>query len=182
MQKLNQKERLRTIVKRIVIRIPLTRRWYLAGYLSRRIRRQRFVNFIFQGILRQNADCPWSVHYTSQVVCPHKIKIGHGVERSLMLSANCYIQGGNGVEMGDGTLFGPGVRIISANHDLDNMKKWLPDKPIRIGNNCWLGANAVILPGVKLGDNVIVGAGAVVTKSFPSNVMLAGNPAKKIKP
>ena len=50
-----------------------------------------------------------------------------------------------------------------------------------IGDNVWIGGNAVILPGVTLGDNVVVGAGAVVTKSFPSNVAIAGNPAKVIK-
>jgi len=98
-----------------------------------------------------------------------------------MFSGGCYIQGGNGIEIGDGTIFAPGVRIISANHDPMNLDQWLPGKPIKIGKNCWIGANAVVLPGVKLGDSVIVGGGAVVTKSFPSNVIIAGNPAQVIK-
>ena len=97
-----------------------------------------------------------------------------------MFSGGCYIQGGNGIEIGDGTIFAPGVKVISANHDPKDLKHWLPDRPIRIGNSCWIGANAVILPRVELGDNVIVGAGAVVTKSFPSNVVLVGNPARVI--
>jgi len=50
--------------------------------------------------------------------------------------------------------------------------------PIKIGKNCWLGANSVILPGVELGDNVIVAAGAVVTKSFSNNLVIGGVPAK----
>ena len=54
-------------------------------------------------------------------------------------------------------------------------------KPVTIGNDCWIGGQAVINPGVTLGDNVVVGSGAVVTKSFPSNVVIAGNPAKIIK-
>ena len=53
--------------------------------------------------------------------------------------------------------------------------------PIRIGNKCWIGANAIVLPGVSLGDHVIVGAGAIVTKSFPSNCTIAGVPARIIK-
>jgi acetyltransferase-like isoleucine patch superfamily enzyme len=55
-------------------------------------------------------------------------------------------------------------------------------KDVVIGNKCWIGMNAMILPGVHLGDNTIVGAGSVVTKSFPEgNVVIAGNPAKLIK-
>ena len=53
-------------------------------------------------------------------------------------------------------------------------------KNVKIGNNCFIGAKAIILPGVSIGDNVIVGAGSVVTKNIPSNVVVAGNPAKII--
>jgi len=89
--------------------------------------------------------------------------------------------GDNGIEIGDGTIFAPGVKIISANHDPQDLSQWKLDRPIKIGKNCWIGANAVILPGVELGDNVIVGAGAVVTNSFPDNVIVAGNPATIVK-
>jgi maltose O-acetyltransferase len=91
------------------------------------------------------------------------------------------VQGINKIYIGDYTIFAPGVKIISANHDKKDYHSH--DKsisPIKIGKNCWLGANSVILPGVELGDNVIVGAGAVVTKSFPDNVILGGVPAKII--
>ena len=53
--------------------------------------------------------------------------------------------------------------------------------PISIGRGCWIGQNVTVLPGVTLGDNVIVGAGSIVTSSFPSNVIIAGSPAKVIK-
>ncbi|RIM07161.1 acyltransferase, partial [Staphylococcus cohnii] len=69
-----------------------------------------------------------------------------------------------------------------ANHDSNNLNDHLEGKDVRLGKNCWLGMNSVILPGVSLGDNTIVGAGSIVTKSFDEgNVVIAGNPAKIVK-
>jgi len=137
------------------------------------------VNKFFQNVLDINNDIPWMVHFTSRVT--GKITIGENVWISFAVSGGCYIQGGNGIIIGDNTIFAPGVKIISANHDINNYNVWEKDNPIIIGKNCWIGTNAVILPGVELGDNVIVGAGSIVTKSFPSNCIIAGNPAKIIK-
>jgi len=71
--------------------------------------------------------------------------------------------------------------MISSNHDPNNYDAFLPCEPIEIGNNSWIGANAVILPGVKLGNHVVVAAGAVVTKSFSDNFIVGGVPARVIK-
>ena len=138
------------------------------------------INKFYQSILDINNDIPWMVHFTSCVT--GNIAIGKGVWISFAVSGGCYIQGGNNIKIGDGTIFGPGVKIISANHNPDNLHLWIPAEQINIGKNCWIGANALILPGVKLGDNVTVGGGAVVTKSFPEgNCIIAGNPAILIK-
>jgi len=118
------------------------------------------------------------VHFTS--IVSGRITIGENVASSFANSSGCYIQGINEIFIDDDTIFAPGVKIISANHDTVNIKKHIQKNPVRIGKNCWLGANAVILPGVELGDHVIVGVGSVVTKSFPANVVIAGNPAKII--
>lgn len=88
------------------------------------------------------------------------------------------------VKIGDNCLIGPQVGIYTACHPIDRATRVSGvelGKPITIGNDCWIGGRAVINPGVTLGDNVIVGSGAVVTKSFPSNVIIAGNPAKIIR-
>jgi acetyltransferase-like isoleucine patch superfamily enzyme len=156
-------------------------RWVVENALLRHWR-LLLVNWVFQRILGINNDVPWSVHYTSRVVNPKKINLGRYVVRSMALSGGCYFQGGNGIIIGDGTIIAPGVKIISANHDTNDIGRfWEEDDPIQIGADCWIGANAVILPGVCLGDRVIVGAGSVVTKSFKSDSIIAGVPAKNIK-
>jgi acetyltransferase-like isoleucine patch superfamily enzyme len=139
------------------------------------------VNAIFQRIFRLNASVNFQVNFTSTVIAGDKIILGRGVWKSFALSGNCYIQAGNGVYIGDDTIFAPGVKIISANHGMDSDKSWEPSAPIRIGNRCWLGANSIVLPGVQLGDDTIVGAGAVVTRSFPGRSVLVGVPARQLR-
>jgi len=120
------------------------------------------------------------VHYTSYVTGPERIQIGQDVWVSFAMSGGCYIQAINGIIIGNRTLFAPGVKFISANHNPDELSQPLVTDPIEIGDDCWIGANAVILPGVKLGDRCIVGAGAVVTKSFPAGSCIVGVPGKPI--
>ena len=95
----------------------------------------------------------------------------------------CYLQAGNGIEIGSGTIWAPNVAVISANHDMTQQNNsWASASPVVIGDNCWIGTGATILPGVKIADNCIVAAGAVVNKSFekPGSV-IAGVPAQLIK-
>ena len=78
----------------------------------------------------------------------------------------------------------PQVGIYTATHPIDPVErgKWVEwGEPITIGDNCWIGGHATINPGVVLGNNVVVASGAVVTKSFGDNVVIAGCPAKVIK-
>lgn len=143
----------------------------------------RLLNFIVQRIFRINATCPYSVHYTSQIRQPHNLHLAPMAARSLALMSHCNIQARNGIHIGENTFFASGLSIISANHDKNNLIHGDPPPapPIVIGKNCWIGCNVTILPGVAIGDDVIIGAGAVVTKSFPEKVVIAGNPATIIK-
>lgn len=84
--------------------------------------------------------------------------------------------------IGKGTQIAYGVGLITENHDVHNIAKHQLGEDIRIGKNCWIGMNAVLLPGTTLGDHTVVGAGSVVTKSFPDGyVVIAGNPAKLLR-
>ena len=157
------------------------RRLWKAYCAYRRVSiRLRFVNFFVHHVMGISSRVPWSVHYTSRVAAYKNLRLGRNVEISLAVSGGCYIQAINGIFIGDDTIFAPGVKIISANHARPGLSGWDEAPPIRIGKNCWLSVNAVILPGVELGDGVIVGAGAVVTKSFPSGSVIGGVPAKII--
>ncbi|PND37773.1 hypothetical protein C1O66_09705 [Paucibacter aquatile] len=122
----------------------------------------------------------WPLHPSSMAIDAHRIHIG--IETSPGLMPGCYIQGTNGVLIGDYTQVAAGVKIISANHALNDNRAHNITRPIRIGSYCWIGANAIVLPGVNLGPYTVVGAGAVVSKSFPEGFcVLAGNPAKIIR-
>lgn len=138
------------------------------------------IDFIFRKILHQNSGVTWPIHHTSTVHCPQKVHFGKNVFPGD--SPNVYINALNGVFIGDYTNIGPNVSIISANHDFINNDKHICTNSIKIGKFCWLGTHSIILQGVVLGDFTIVGAGAIVTKSFEEGYcVLAGNPAKSIR-
>jgi maltose O-acetyltransferase len=88
------------------------------------------------------------------------------------------------IRIGRNAMLGPRVSLVTAEHPLNPVERNSGlefGRPITIGDNCWIGSDATIIGGVTLGDNVVVGAGSVVTKSFPDNVVIAGNPARIIK-
>ena len=88
------------------------------------------------------------------------------------------------IYIGDYTMIGPNVVIATAGHPLlPELREqgYQYNAPVHIGRNCWLGAGAIILPGITIGDNAVIGAGSVVTKNIPANTVAVGTPCRVIK-
>jgi maltose O-acetyltransferase len=97
---------------------------------------------------------------------------------------NCVVLDVGKVTLGDRVLIGPNVQLYAATHPIEAKPRgefWEFGKAITIGNDVWIGGSSVICPGVNIGNSVVIGAGSVVTKSFPKEVVIAGNPAKIIR-
>jgi acetyltransferase-like isoleucine patch superfamily enzyme len=136
--------------------------------------------WFLQKIIGFNRGAYWPVHFTSKVNQWQNISVG--IHTCPGYEPGCYIQGLGRLYLGDYTVVAQNVGIISANHDVHNTMEHDKTAEVRIGNYCWLGMNSVILPGTQLGDFTVVGAGSVVTKSFPEGyVVIAGNPARVIR-
>jgi len=100
------------------------------------------------------------------------------------LNILCNILDCNMVSIGNHVMIGPSAQIYTAAHDLQAEARnqgWEVAKPIIIEDNVWIGGSAILLPGVRIGQNAVVGAGAVVTRSVPANTIVAGNPARVIR-
>ncbi|SDS44504.1 maltose O-acetyltransferase [Halopseudomonas litoralis] len=104
------------------------------------------------------------------------IKLGEGV----VFNPGVYIQARGAVVVGSRVVFSRNVSVFDAGIDVESLRGHIT-KSVVIGSDCWIGANAILLPGVTLGNGVIVAAGSVVTKPVNDNVVVAGNPARVIR-
>lgn len=110
--------------------------------------------------------------------CGKNIHIG----RNVFINSGCRFQDQGGITLGDGALIGHNVVLATLNHDLTPKKRGTTiPSPIKIGRNVWIGANATVVPGVTIGDNAVIAAGAVVTRDVPENAVVGGVPAKILK-
>lgn len=98
-------------------------------------------------------------------------------------NVNCVVLDAATVTIGNNVFIGPGVHVYTATHPTSVLERNTIQfaQPVTIGNDCWIGGNVVILPGVTIGDGCTIGAGSVVTKAIPSNSLAVGNPAKVVK-
>ncbi|WP_244323436.1 acyltransferase [Enterococcus gallinarum] len=135
-----------------------------------------------QKILRNNGKIPFPVS-NKIIIGNHKNLVFDVDDLNNFQHYGCYFQNYRGkITLGRGTYVAPNVGLITENHNLKNLSLHDEAKDINIGENCWIGMNSVILPGVSLGNQTIVGAGSIVTKSFSEgNCVIAGNPAILIR-
>ncbi|MBO5198138.1 MAG: sugar O-acetyltransferase [Lachnospiraceae bacterium] len=111
---------------------------------------------------------------------------GHHVHfgRNIYANFNLTLVDDTHIYVGDYTMFGPNVTVATAGHPiLPELREqgYQYNAPVHIGKNCWIGAGVIIVPGITIGDNVVVGAGSIVTKDLPDNVVAVGNPCKVLR-
>ena len=141
--------------------------WAIKG-LPRAIRNRR------KGIV-------WPVGKNTNILFGKNI-IVHPSSIHVFQMSGCYFQDFEKIKIGKGVYIAQNVGVITANHDLKDPLNHSEGKAVEIGDKCWIGMNSVILPGCKLGPHTVVGAGSIVTKSFPNGYcVIAGNPARLIK-
>ena len=110
----------------------------------------------------------------------HHVHFGEGIYANFNLT----LVDDTHIYVGDKTMFGPNVTVATAGHPILpelRAQGYQYNMPVRIGKNCWIGAGVIIVPGVTIGDNVVVGAGSIVTKDLPDNVVAVGNPCRVLR-
>ncbi len=121
------------------------------------------------------------------VLPPFQCDYGCNIHAGARLFVNfgCIVLDCAAVTIGDDVQVATAVQIITATHPLDPTERlsgWEMARPVRIGHRAWIGSGAILLPGVTVGDDAVVGAGAVVTRDVPPGAVVAGNPARVIRP
>ena len=104
--------------------------------------------------------------------------------RNIYANFNLTLVDDTHIYVGDNTMFGPNVVVATAGHPLLPALReqgYQYNAPVHIGRNCWIGAGAILLPGVTVGDNAVIGAGSIVTRDVPANVLAVGNPCRVLR-
>lgn len=168
------------VTDRIGPDIPLTHWKLYFNSTMLKLCKKKFYHFGSEAEFRPGAyaiGCSFISIGNRVVIRPETMLFGQSVE-SMEIS----------IDIEDDVMIGSGVHIYVNNHRFDNHsiplinQGYYPTKKVILKRGCWIGANAIILPGVTIGENSVIGAGSIVTKSIPKGVVAAGNPAKILKP
>jgi maltose O-acetyltransferase len=122
----------------------------------------------------------------SNLLPPVQLDYGRNVHIGARVFVNfgCFFIDTREITLGDEVLVGPACQFLSADHPLDAARRragWESGRPIAVGEGAWLGGGVIVLGGVRIGDNAVIGAGSVVTRDVPPGVVAVGNPARVIK-
>ncbi|CAM4005374.1 maltose acetyltransferase [Flavobacterium branchiophilum] len=150
------------------------------------LHRLNVTEYIMNGSARNilNSLLP-NAHKKLYIEPPFHCDYGYNIHtgENVYFNVNCVVLDTMKVTIGHNVFFGPNVQIYTATHPLDPIERLTVEfsKPVTIGNDCWIGGNTTIVPGVTIGNGCTIGAGSVVTKNIPDGVLAAGNPAQIIR-
>ncbi|MHA7879389.1 MAG: sugar O-acetyltransferase [Saccharospirillum sp.] len=123
---------------------------------------------------------------TARIEPPFHCDYGRHIRlgKHCFINVNCVILDACPVTLGDHCLLGPGVQLYTATHPLDAVQRrdYELARPITLGSDVWLGGGVIVCPGVRIGDRAVIGAGSVVTRDIPADVVAAGNPCRVLRP
>ena len=136
------------------------------------------IRALFSRLIGKEVDETFAMFPPFYTDCGKNITVG----KNVFINSGCRFQDQGGITIGDGALIGHNAVLCTLNHDFAPEKREsLHPAPIVLGQRVWLGANVTIVPGVTIGDNAIIAAGAVVTKDVPANAVVGGVPAKLLR-
>lgn len=146
--------------------------------MNQKFENMNLIRNLFFELIGQPVDNSFTLFPPFNADYGQNIVVGKGV----FINSGCCFQDQGGINIGNNVLIGPQVVIATLNHDFaPQNRKSMIAKAVVIEDNVWIGAHATICPGVSIGQNSVIAAGAVVTHNVPPNVVVAGVPAKIIK-
>lgn len=149
----------------------------ITAQLNNAYRTPEEIRALFSELIGKPVDESFMMFPPFYTDCGKNITIG----KNVFINSCCSFQDQGGITIGDGSLIGHKAVLATLNHGFAPEDRGsLYPAPITIGRNVWLGASVTVLPGVSIGDNAIIGAGAVVTKDVPANIVVGGVPGKQI--
>lgn len=140
----------------------------VSGLPSYRLRQAYFV-----WVLRNSCRHPVALHRHLRLFCVGGVSIGHGTT----INRRATLDGRGGLEIGSNVSVSEGVKLLTATHDVQSTDFELQLRPVRVADWVWIGVDAIVLPGVTVGEGAVVGAGSVVTRDVEPYTVVAGNPA-----
>ena len=151
-------------------------KFYLANHLIGHLPSFRIRHWYYRHILRYRIGCSCSIHMDT-FFTGKNISIGDHV----VINRRCYLDGRIGIEINNNVSISPEVYIISLDHDPDSPRFATRGSKVIVEDYVWIGARAIIMPGVTLGEGAVVGAGAVVTRDINPYRIAVGTPAREIR-